>query len=68
MASVELDEHNFSYNERENARIWNNALRKAGSNRRVALRSVITSNYRGLIATHNIDGDGLTRPRKHRRA
>jgi hypothetical protein len=66
MASRELDEHNEHYTNTVNNRIWNMKLRAAMNDIDRAIDNVRDYNYRELIATHNLDGDGLTRPRKHR--
>jgi hypothetical protein len=58
MASRELDEHNEAYDEMVNRRLWREA------NRNIVL--IKRQAYRELIRTHNLDGDGMTRPRKRR--
>jgi hypothetical protein len=64
MASRELDEYNEAYDDVINRRLFLCAIRKGKCPVAVAKHEA----YRDLVRTHNLDGDGLTRPRKVRRA
>ena len=66
MASRELDEHNEAYDNSVNTRIWNKASRQVNGDMTETLRLVVKGGYIDLIRTHNLAGDGLTRPRKRR--
>jgi hypothetical protein len=58
MASRELDECNEAYNDMVNRRLW----REANGN----VMRIKRQAYRELVRTHDLAGDGLTRPRKRR--
>jgi hypothetical protein len=62
MASRELDEHNEAYDDMVNRRLWAEAVRQG----KYPVMTAKHMAYRELIRTHNLDGDGLTRPRKRR--